>query len=355
MVIKSLQAGRGIAALAVAVYHTYLILYQKTGVAQFSGVAQFGYLGVPFFFVLSGFIIALAHHRDIGQPAALRDYAFKRFVRVYPLYWFFSIFYVAAAAMGLGDPDFSWAPAHLAEDVLLIHFTPDFASPPLKVAWTLFFEIQFYFLFALAILSARLAWVAAAVWFAGLLFVPVNNRWLENFFSYWNLAFLCGIAAYVLFRRLSARWWWIFVVAALLCLAICFAQFSPLELRGRRNAGIIPVSIGFGALMLGLALFEKERSANYGRIIMLLGDGSYALYLVHSAVISVAVALYVKLHLVRMIPLPVAFFLILGVAAASGIAAHLVVERPFMTWVRRLMYRKVNARKSASFQGRGLA
>ena len=40
MVIKSLQAGRGIAALAVAIYHTYLILYQKTGVAQFSGAFE---------------------------------------------------------------------------------------------------------------------------------------------------------------------------------------------------------------------------------------------------------------------------------------------------------------------------
>lgn len=335
MVIRSLQAGRGIAALAVAVYHTYLILYQKTGVPQFSGVAQFGYLGVPFFFVLSGFIIALAHHRDIGRPVALREYAFKRFVRVYPLYWFFSIFYVAAAAMGLGDPDFSWAPAHLLEDVLLVHFTPDFASPPLKVAWTLFFEIQFYFFFALAILSARLAWFAAAVWFMGLLFFPVTNRWLENFFSYWNIAFLCGIAAYVLFRRLPARWWWVFVAAAVLCLAACFTQFSPLELRGRRNVGIVPVSIGFGALMLGLALFEKERSANYGRFMMLLGDGSYSLYLVHSAVISVAVAIYVKLHLTQMIPPPVAFFLILAVAVIAGIVAHLVVERPFMAWIRQ--------------------
>jgi exopolysaccharide production protein ExoZ len=345
MVIKSLQAGRGAAALAVAVYHTYLILYQKTHVSTFGDVAQFGYLGVPFFFVLSGFIIALAHNGDINNPEVFRDYVIKRVVRVYPLYWFFSIFYIAAAVAGIGDPDFSWSPAHLIEDITLIHFTPDFGSPPLKVAWTLFFEIQFYAFFAIAILSRRWAVIAGVTWFLGLLFIPATNRWLENFFSYWNLAFICGIIAYALFRRLPGRWWLLFTAAGLVCLVICFSYFSPLEMRDRRNLGIIPVSIGFGVLMLGLALFEKERQINYGRLVMLLGDGSYAIYLIHSAVISVLVALYVKLHLASLIPLSIAFFVILAIAAIAGLSAHLLLEKPFLTWVRK---RRRNEKSAAS-------
>lgn len=45
IMIKSLQIGRGLATLAVAVYHTYLILDQKTGTAVFAGVARYGYEG----------------------------------------------------------------------------------------------------------------------------------------------------------------------------------------------------------------------------------------------------------------------------------------------------------------------
>ena len=44
--------------MAVAGYHVYLLFLQKFNVATFEDVAQFGYLGVPYFFVLSGFIIA---------------------------------------------------------------------------------------------------------------------------------------------------------------------------------------------------------------------------------------------------------------------------------------------------------
>ncbi|NBQ54213.1 MAG: acyltransferase, partial [Proteobacteria bacterium] len=43
--------------------------------------------GVDFFFVLSGFIILHAHMDDIGRPARLGRYLWRRAVRVYPIYW----------------------------------------------------------------------------------------------------------------------------------------------------------------------------------------------------------------------------------------------------------------------------
>ncbi len=71
---------RGLAALSVVVYHTYIILMepQYGGHVLFAPVARHGVLGVSFFFVLSGFIISSAHWRDIGQPAAISRYAVRR-------------------------------------------------------------------------------------------------------------------------------------------------------------------------------------------------------------------------------------------------------------------------------------
>jgi peptidoglycan/LPS O-acetylase OafA/YrhL len=43
--------------------------------------------GGVFFFILSGFIITSVHWQDVGNARRLPGYIFKRFVRVYPIYW----------------------------------------------------------------------------------------------------------------------------------------------------------------------------------------------------------------------------------------------------------------------------
>lgn len=333
--IRSLQVGRGAAAIAVAIYHCYLILLQKTGVPIFGSVAQFGYLGVPFFFVLSGFIIALAHGRDIDQPSALCPYVMKRFLRVYPLYWLLSIFYIVAASTGLGDPDFSWNPVHLIEDVLLIHATPNFNSPPLKVAWTLFYEIRFYLFFGLAIMSRRLGILALVVWLAALVLVRPTSDFMIETLSYWNLAFVFGMIAHVLYRKLPARLWWPFLAVGIAMLLLSFSLAGPMELRDRRSVMIIPVSLGFASVMLGIAMLEGRAALKFGKLPMLLGDASYAIYLVHSAVISVAVAVYLKSGLDDLVPIPVAYFGILIVAIGAGVVAHWILEKPILAWGQR--------------------
>ncbi len=61
--IQTLQAGRAVAALAVVFFHAAISTDTFTnGMPQsIRWIAGFGYLGVDFFFVLSGFIIAYIH------------------------------------------------------------------------------------------------------------------------------------------------------------------------------------------------------------------------------------------------------------------------------------------------------
>ncbi len=83
----SLQAGRGIAALMIVVFHTTVFFgndarywHREWLTLNSAGLG----VSIDYFFVLSGAVILMAHRADIGRIATLRPYLWKRFRRVYP-------------------------------------------------------------------------------------------------------------------------------------------------------------------------------------------------------------------------------------------------------------------------------
>src|SRR5476651_776186 len=88
--IKSLQAARGIAVLLVVICHSAAFLGEEPGLWQrtaiylwFRGTA----LGVQMFFVISGLVIFRAHQADFDKPRRAAAFYWKRFRRIYPLFW----------------------------------------------------------------------------------------------------------------------------------------------------------------------------------------------------------------------------------------------------------------------------
>ncbi len=77
----ALDALRGIAALSVVVAHI-----GWTMSLSHTGVDRNGYLMVDFFFVLSGFVIALNYREKIAGAADFARFLWLRFFRLYPLH-----------------------------------------------------------------------------------------------------------------------------------------------------------------------------------------------------------------------------------------------------------------------------
>jgi len=325
--------------MAVAGYHVYLLFLQKFNVATFEDVAQFGYLGVPYFFVLSGFIIAFAHWKDLGKLESLPNYGYRRIVRLYPIYIIFSVLFVIAAQFGLGDAEISYSPANVIENVTLVRFTPDFATPPLKVAWTLFYEVRFYLLFALIIVSPRVGALAGILWGISCFLISPINPLTEELLSFWNFAFFLGIASAVSYRILDSKFWPIFIFAGIILCATIFTG-GALDLKDKRSWLILPISGGFASIVLGLALAEKGGWAVKQGIGTLIGDASYSIYLVHSAVISVAVVVIAKLGLQNTLPHWLMFFPVLAGSILAGVLAHLLVEKPILKALRKWQPRR---------------
>ena len=77
--ILALDSMRGLAALSVALFHyTYGFNHGDTNY-----VFHKGFLGVQFFFILSGFVIFMT----VNKKPNLRSFVVGRFTRLYPAYW----------------------------------------------------------------------------------------------------------------------------------------------------------------------------------------------------------------------------------------------------------------------------
>src|SRR5262249_8597765 len=113
----------------------------------------FGYAGVDLFFVISGFIITWVHDEKLGRPAALREYAAKRFWRIYPVYWFCWLVTVLVLLPGLriGVPE-----PGVRESAVCLSLWPQRGTTftfqtwnyYLPQSWSLVYEVMFYLVFA---------------------------------------------------------------------------------------------------------------------------------------------------------------------------------------------------------------
>src|SRR5260370_8948074 len=127
------------------------------GAVWFQKLSSIGYVGVSFFFVLSGFILVYTY---AGRPMILKNFWRARFARIYPAYAFSLLvtapfFFYAVLTMNI--PFFVWAKAHLKLASALVlsllqAWVPQAALTWNAVAWSLSVEPFFYLLFPFLLL-----------------------------------------------------------------------------------------------------------------------------------------------------------------------------------------------------------
>ncbi|MEO1406976.1 MAG: acyltransferase [Pseudomonadota bacterium] len=340
--ITTLQGGRAIAALMVAVFHLHLFvfpqrIYAETGEGLFTAAAM-GYAGVEFFFALSGFLMAYVHARDWGQPERANTYLRKRIARIYPAYWVVVVPLVLASLFVSGvGPEEMPGPLGVIGDLLLV---PSAREPILTVAWTLQYEMVFYLIFVLTIMLGRvglgLLWLWGAACMANLA-VGVEGMPFSFIFSAYNLIFLMGIVSALVFRRVGAAGAGLMLVGglALFFATGLFEAYGVIEY----DEGFRTVLYGFGATLIitGLAALEYQRRIACPHGLKVIGDASYMLYLVHMPAFSVAGIVVGQLGLAAFIPpFAMAVGLLAGVTAGS-ILLHYWVEKPLVRFANALL------------------
>lgn len=342
----SLQVCRAIAALLVVLFHLGGTFAQDKyfGFKAMDSVFAWGDAGVDFFFVLSGFLIATVHGKDFGRPEALPRYILKRTVRIYPTYWLICI---AVSLAALAVPSLRQAlpsdPVAYLKALALIPQDPDvvggLGSPILFVAWSLQYEMLFYAVFAAFIVHRGLGLLAAAALLAVNLRCQIGATCaFPASFAATNMIFLFAMgvgAAY--FVRSPLRLPKPLFVAAIASAA--FVGFGAFEVWVGREAVVIDRRLVFGAVaaVLIVALARAETAGALAvrpRWQVLLGDSSYALYLLHIPIISLLCKLLAQSHVSSRIVLVAAFLAIALCCELASVGFYLLIERRMLARLR---------------------
>ncbi len=290
-----------------------------------------GQLSIPFFFLVSGFVVT---------PIALRygasRFGVNRLFRVYPVLTF--VVLVAAAVVWLGGRPLTTGEVgqpgigDILANISLVNFLLEPQSSLVGVAWTLVIEMIFYAtLLVLLPLFRRNLPLAMAIELTAVHVVLVTHDQLGDSYRLFAIN-----VAYVTIPILGQVMWAAFTRRLPLLLAsaygtvawLLFVWAANLQIDEKYEPRTLPVAIAVGLFMLGLF---AEPHLRQRKAWMVLSDRSYSIYLLHGTVA------FPLLHLgYRHLPLWLLVIIALAATAAVVELGYRLVERPSHQLARRL-------------------
>jgi peptidoglycan/LPS O-acetylase OafA/YrhL len=320
-----IDALRGIASLGVVLFHAVEGQHISQLPSSVRHLAEYGELGVPIFFVISGFVIAHSLRDQQMTVPLMGSFIVRRSIRLDPSYWIAIAltiaFSVLATKMVAGRPADQFTAAQIAAHLTYTQDILGFKNIN-AVFWTLCFEIQFYVVFAaLLVWSARWPIVAALAF--SLLWCFRLGPNLEGWFPGFWYAFLLGASAWYGWTYSSWRPIYLAYFCAVLGSALWF-----------KDVFVFTCALT-SAVIFALALRDQLSLLNW-RWLQFLGTISYSLYLVHNPISGATFR--VGYLLTGETPATEALWWMASIAASILVAFFLwlLVERPSHILSRRL-------------------
>ncbi|WP_324710393.1 acyltransferase family protein [Pseudomonas citronellolis] len=321
--LVSVQYLRGFAALLVVFHHAI----HKYGQISGSGDSwEFGASGVDLFFIISGFIMC---HVTASREVEWKDFLFHRVRRIIPLYWLLTFVALAVFLINPSLVNSSGGNTSIVNSFLLI---PDGNKFLIQNGWTLSYEFLFYFVFAFSLLvDYQKRYLIVATCFLSLvvlgIFIDFENPFLKFSTNSLVVEFLFGMAAYVFLQKRPG----FFLSFVLIFLGIALLAFDFGEIF---NARALYYGAPYALVFTGVVGLEKQISSigngRFGKMLIALGDSSYASYLVHPFVLAVSGVLFRKLGIVSS-GLALIFVMVLA-SVVIGYVTHVTIER----WLLRI-------------------
>lgn len=354
MRLNALTSLRFIAAFGVFLHHFHMLHDSNNHIIKwFSSLLFEGFVGVTFFYILSGFIISFSYKQHtLKSKFKTSDFLFNRIARLYPVH-ILTLF----VAIYFYIPSYNYELIHLDQFIYNALLMQSAIPDPMYffsfngVSWSVSTEMFFYiaFIFLVTLNNKQLFIFACAV--LALIIYHMTNVADTAKYAGWtyyiNPAFrvIDFIVGMLLFRiydtgkhAISEGKATILEVASLIILVAAMWY-------GMRNIGmkyrydifyIIPMSLVVYVFAYGRGAISRAIS---WKPIVFLGEASFSLYMIHQICIYVANKNFeYNLDSMRSTFL----FMSATIAVAVGISClmYRFYERPVNNGLRRLRYRK---------------
>ncbi len=294
--LNSIQVLRGVASIAVVLYHMLIIEKKYSGGDLYlPAVFKIGQSGVDLFFVISGFIMVTITQRKWGPEVDRGEFLLHRFARIYPNYWFY--FFVTLSVIIVQPTLVNASQGNQFNFFTSLLLIPSSTLPLVLVAWSLIYEVYFYLVFS-TILKFRKKQVVTFlfVWLIFLITVNFFYRYPLNpviglLTSPYSIEFILGAFSALLIsnkrvQRFPVWFFLVIIMGLILAMPFLFHRFYATDLTEVFRQSIV-FGIVFSLLVIASVELEKRLDLRLPAFLIKIGDVSYTIYLSHVLILGV--------------------------------------------------------------------
>lgn len=323
--IKILDFLRGIAALAVVLFHFGSSVLYTVRDNYFSPILEYGTYGVQVFFVISGFVIPFSMYNSNYKITHYFKSLTKRIVRINPPYYVaillsFVLYYSAILIVNRPIEGMNWPGTSFLAILGNLTFTSTFLKTGWynPVFWTLALEFQFYILIGLLLpLIVRLNKIIVVILIT--LLLTLNFFGIPFFFSVASF-FVFGIILFLNKEKIFNRN--LILLLSIITAVCCYLQNE-----------LAPFLFGIGTFLVVLSGINISFKAT-----TFLGRISYSLYITHWAI-----GLMFEIVLKRILPIHqyemgkiLMILIYTAIAIAFATLFYNYVEKPFIRYSKKI-------------------
>lgn len=292
--IDGLDALRGLTALAIAVFHTVIIL-DLIPRSELPAFFQRLFIAVPLFFAVSAFSLCVVYFDRLKSPADVRKFFLRRSLRILPLFYFLLAFWIVVR----GTTDAWTISLNIS---FLFPFVPGKNESLVGAGWSIGVEMVFYTIFPFLIVrmrsvstSALWLFVSAAVAvFSG---VASSAAKLPGYFDWLSAPvqlpfFVAGVLVFHIYHHVND---WSEQRRRVLSISLLVGV--PIGIFALSNLGVFDLQfqgwsvgrhlLGAALLPLVLAFALCDMKVVVNRATIFIGTISYGLYLIHPLLIRI--------------------------------------------------------------------
>jgi peptidoglycan/LPS O-acetylase OafA/YrhL len=341
--LLSIQFLRAFASLLVVFSH----VLQALKIMPFGNYYISGVYGVDLFFIISGFLIYLTTKENDNW----KNFALKRFFRIYPLYWFaFIIFLVYEFIKGKSG----FSLLFYVQNIFMLPWSGELTTKSLLigVAWSTVYEVYFYAIFIILLIFRLkknhiiplllILLIGMKIIHSLQISILVNSSLFQFIYSVvgktFIIPFIVGILiaknfqnpnVVSLIRSKQTFFKILFFGFNILFLLILLTKYSQYK-------SYLISTIIFCLWLFVDTLYNFNYETKISKFIIMLGDISFSIYLLHIIVIEGIIEMLQINNLYTLL------ILTLFVTVLLSYSTYSLIEKPFINLSKSLVTKKSN-------------